>query len=271
METNTNSGTNTGIIWIRAGRVIDPATGLDGVRDLWIRDGKIEKICMPEEWREGQEKGQGENPDGAESGCRVIDARGCYVMPGLIDLHVHLRDPGQEYKEDIETGGRAAARGGFTTICCMANTSPAADSPETIAYIREKAARVSPVQVIPVGAVTKGLAGEELTDMAAINMNKEQFEQMMNGDKPVLVDFWAPWCGYCRRIGPAYEKIAEEYSDRLVVAKINIDEEPQIAETEQVEVIPTLILYKNGKKVDSVVNPGSKAAIDQFIQEALEK
>ena len=168
METNTNSGTNTGIIWIRAGRVIDPATGLDGVRDLWIRDGKIEKICMPEEWREGQEKGQGENPDGAESGCCVIDARGCYVMPGLIDLHVHLRDPGQEYKEDIETGGRAAARGGFTTICCMANTSPAADSPETVAYIREKAARVSPVQVIPVGAVTKGLAGEELTDMAAL-------------------------------------------------------------------------------------------------------
>ena len=107
--------------------------------------------------------------------------------------------------------------------------------------------------------------------MAAININKEQFQQMVSGNKPVLVDYWAPWCGYCRRIGPAYEKIAEEYSDRMEVAKINIDEEGQLAQAERVEVIPTLILYKNGKAVDSVVNPGSKAAIDQFIQEALSK
>ena len=83
------------------------------------------------------------------------------------------------------------------------------------------------------------------------------------------MDFWAPWCGYCRRIGPAYEKVAEEYGDRLEVVKINIDEEGQLAEEAQVEVDPHPDPVRDGKAVDSIVNPGSKAAIDQFIQEAL--
>ena len=107
--------------------------------------------------------------------------------------------------------------------------------------------------------------------MAAINMNKEQFEQNVAGGKIVLVDFWAPWCGYCRRIAPAYEKIAEQYGDSMLVAKVNIDEEPQLAKAEQIEVIPTLVLYRDGKAVDSIVAPESKAAIEAFIEETMAK
>ena len=107
--------------------------------------------------------------------------------------------------------------------------------------------------------------------MSAINMNKAQFDQFMHEKKPVLVDYWAPWCVYCRRIAPAYEKIAEEYGNQLVIGKVNIDEESQLAEAEKIEVIPTLVLYRGGKAVDSIVAPDSKAAIERFIQDAMER
>ena len=107
--------------------------------------------------------------------------------------------------------------------------------------------------------------------MSAININQSQFEQFMHEEKPVLVDYWAPWCVYCRRIAPAYEKIAEEYADQLVIGKVNIDEESQIAEAEKIEVIPTMVLYRGGKAVDSIVAPDSKAAIERFIQDAMER
>ena len=103
--------------------------------------------------------------------------------------------------------------------------------------------------------------------MAAMNMNNEQFRNYMNEGKAMLIDYWAPWCVYCRRIAPAYEKIVQQYGDRLVVAKINIDEEPVIAHQEKIEVIPTLVLYEGGQAVASIVAPESKAKIEEFINE----
>lgn len=113
-------------------------------KDVRVADGKIEKIAD----RLAPEKGE-----------RVIDASGLHVFPGLIDMHVHLREPGFEYKEDIESGSRAAVKGGFTQICCMPNTSPVADNKVVISYIRHRAEEVDLCKVRPVGAITKGEAG----------------------------------------------------------------------------------------------------------------
>ncbi len=135
---------------IRGGRVIDPANRVDTVRDLWLRDGRI---INPE-------------PNVPES-ADVIDATGLVVAPGLIDLHVHLREPGQSAKETIETGARAAAAGGFTSVVCMPNTNPAADSPATILWIKERAKKAC-VNIFPTGAITKGLAGEELAPIGSM-------------------------------------------------------------------------------------------------------
>ena len=107
--------------------------------------------------------------------------------------------------------------------------------------------------------------------MAAVNINREAFQNMMKDGKVVLVDYWAPWCSYCRRIGPAYEKIAAQYGEEMVVGKVNIDDEPQLAEAERIEVIPTLVLYRGGEAIGSIVAPESKAMIDAFIREALAK
>ena len=105
--------------------------------------------------------------------------------------------------------------------------------------------------------------------MAAMNINAKQYEELVLGSKPVLVDFWAPWCTYCRRINPALDKIADSRDDVLVV-KVNIDEVPELARQEQIEVIPTLVVYKDGFELGSIVAPESKAKIDEFLREALQ-
>ena len=107
--------------------------------------------------------------------------------------------------------------------------------------------------------------------MSVVNINKELFKQQVEDEKKVvLAEFWAPWCVYCRRIGPAYKKIAEEYGDKLVIGQINIDEEQELAVENDIEVVPSLILYKDGQAVGSIVAPESKGKIEEFIREHVE-
>jgi len=133
---------------IRNGRVIDPANNVDEVRDVWVADGRITSTAAKD--------------------AEVIDATGKIVSPGLIDMHVHLREPGRSDKETIETGTRCAARGGFTSVVCMPNTTPAADNTVTIAFIKQRAAEGASVHVFPTGAITKELKGEELAPIGSL-------------------------------------------------------------------------------------------------------
>ena len=104
--------------------------------------------------------------------------------------------------------------------------------------------------------------------MAAMNINAKQYEELILGSKPVMVDFWAPWCGYCRRIDPVLNKLADSRED-VIIVKVNNDEEPELARQERIEVIPTLVVYKEGYDLGSIVAPESKSRIEEFLAEAL--
>src|SRR5262245_27773062 len=134
---------------IRNGRVVDPANGLDAPGDVLMQAGRVVRVGpgLP-----------------ASPGVETVDVGGRVIAPGFIDIHVHLREPGQEYKETIATGTRAAAAGGFTAVCCMANTSPVNDNGAVTDYILAKARAEGAVRVYPIGAVSRGLKGEELPE-----------------------------------------------------------------------------------------------------------
>ncbi len=153
---------------VKNGRVIDPASRLDAVRDVAIEDGKIAVV--------------GENLDAA--GAEQFDATGLIVAPGFIDMHVHLREPGFEYAETVESGSRAAAAGGFTSICCMPNTSPVNDNATVTSYIIERAARHAIVNVFPIGAITKNSAGEELAAFGS--MKQAGIVAVSDDGRPVM-------------------------------------------------------------------------------------
>ena len=141
-------------IFIKGGHVLDPINNIDEVTNILVEDGVISEV--------------GNDPDLEGVAMEVIDAEGMYVVPGLVDMHCHLRDPGQEYKEDIETGTKAALAGGITSVACMPNTDPVIDNEAVISYVINKAKESGYVNVFPIGAVSKGLNGTELAEIGAM-------------------------------------------------------------------------------------------------------
>lgn len=137
---------------IKHGRVVDPVSGTVSIQDLYIENGKVVQL----------------EKDIRQEADQVIDADGLVVCPGLVDMHVHLRDPGLTYKEDIFTGTAAAAHGGVTSVACMANTDPVVDTPEQVCYVKDKAAQANGVHVYPIAAVSMGMRGEEPSDADAL-------------------------------------------------------------------------------------------------------
>lgn len=155
-------------ILIKGGRLLDPAHGIDDSLDLLIRDGRIAEIGR----------------DLEDADAERVDAAGSLVVPGLIDIHVHLREPGQEYKEDIETGTRAAAAGGFTTICCMPNTKPVNDQRTVTELIVRRARDLGTVRVRPIGAISQGLEGKVLADIG--DMKEGGIVAISDDGRPVM-------------------------------------------------------------------------------------
>ncbi len=207
-------------ILIKGGRVIDPAQGIDEVLDVLIEDGKIAKI-------DKGLKGKGE----------AIDAAGMIVTPGLIDIHVHLRDPGYEYKEDIVSGTRSAAAGGFTSVACMPNTNPVTDSKSVVDYIVGKAAREGFVNVFPVGSITKGLKGETLSEIG--ELKESGCPAVTDDGRPVVSgELMRRALEYARPFGVTVISHAEELSlvgegvmnDGFVATELGLKGIPWVAE-----------------------------------------
>src|SRR6202162_4870139 len=156
---------------IRGGRVIDPAAKIDALMDVLLRDGRVAEVAPPNKVRGGADE--------------KFDARGLIVAPGFIDLHVHLREPGQSYKETIATGTAAAAAGGFTSVCTMPNTMPVVDTEEWVAWLRHPE-RGAVVNVFPIAAATRSSRGAALTAFAALQ--RAGSVAVTDDGKPILDD-----------------------------------------------------------------------------------
>ena len=154
-------------VLLRGGRVVDPSRNLDQTLDVLLRDGVVAKV----------------DEKIAAKGAEIVEAAGFVVAPGFVDLHTHLREPGFEYKETIATGTRAAAAGGFTSVCAMANTDPVSDDASTVAFVVRRARETATVRVFPIGAVSKGLEGVELAEIGS--MKAEGIVAISDDGKPI--------------------------------------------------------------------------------------
>ncbi len=203
------------LVLIKGGRVIDPGN-LDGIMDILIKDGKISEI--KEHKSGGRDQGAGIGDQSSK--LKVIDASGKIVTPGLIDMHVHLREPGHEYKETIESGCLAAAHGGFTAICSMPNTNPVNDNGQITEYILKKAEVADTARVYPVAAITKGLNGEslceygELKEAGAIALsddgNPVNDSQLMRRAMEYAKGFGLPIISHCEDLNLAANGVVNE-------------------------------------------------------------
>jgi dihydroorotase len=161
-------------IYIQSGRIIDPSQGIDTIGDIVIDDEKITEVITEKSRQKEYDKNK----------TRIIDASRMIVMPGLIDMHVHLREPGFEHKETIRTGTMAAIKGGFTTVCCMPNTFPVNDNASVTEFIKRKASQEGYCAVLPIGAITKGQKGDELAEIGT--MRKEGCIAFSDDGQPVM-------------------------------------------------------------------------------------
>lgn len=187
-------------IFIKGARVIDPVNNIDKIADIFIDKGVIEDV--------------GDNLGLEDIEAEVIDAKGLIAAPGLVDMHCHLRQPGQEYKEDIESGTKSAAMGGFTSIACMPNTNPVIDNAGLVEYIKSEAKKNGVVNVYPIGAITKGLNGEELAEIGELKFSGAV--AVSDDGKPVM--------------NPAIMRNAMQYAKTFDMAVISHCEDIYLAE-----------------------------------------
>ena len=243
-------------ILIKGGRVIDPAANVDEVRDILIEDGKIRALGA-------RGKGQEE--------AEIIDAKGLWVLPGLIDMHTHLRDPGRPDKETIRSGARAAALGGFTTICCLANTDPPIDNPAVVEYIVAKAKNEAVVNVLPIAAITKGLKGEALAEMG--RCFAEGAVAFSDDGKPVMrADIMRRALEYARQFGvpvishceDAYLSAGGAMNESEISTEIGLPGIPSLAE--EVMVARDILLAREFGRVH--IAHVSSAASVRLIRQA---